>query len=1071
MFRPVDSRASFPEMEKRILQLWRERDVFRKSIESRPEEKLYVFYEGPPTANARPGVHHVLSRAFKDLFPRYKTMRGYRVPRKAGWDTHGLPVELEVERELGLKSKAEIEEFGVEEFNRRCRESVFRYVQEWEALTERIGFWLDMEHPYITYDNDYIESVWWIVKQLWDKGLLYLDYRSTPHCPRCGTSLSDGEVALGYREDTPDPSVYVKFRLTQESRRHLGLSDEGPTYMLAWTTTPWTLPGNTALAVQRYAEYVIVENPENHSETFILARSRVDAYLDTMLGAAGIMKGLAAEFRQHSDVVEEGSKALQELVVATLSGEDLLGLRYEPLYDPTAWGVPAMWFDPAQGGRLITVEKGQAVEAAYTVIAGEFVSLSDGTGVVHIAPAFGGEDFDAGKELGLLFLQPVDLRGQMIGGPWAGTFVKDADGPIMDDLAQRGLLLRRDVIRHTYPFCWRCDTPLLYYAKPTWYIRTTAVKDSLIEGNERINWYPGHIRHGRFGDWLNNNVDWALSRERYWGTPLPVWRCDTCGAHACVGSREEMRSRALDPAAVDALEDLHRPYVDRIELRCDCGATMRRALEVMDCWLDSGAMPYAQWHYPFENRDTFGRGFPADFICEAVDQTRGWFYTLHAEAVLLHAAGAAPENLCYRNVICLGHIQDDKGRKMSKSLGNVVEPMEVLDRHGADALRWYLYTATRPGEARRFSADLVAESLRRFLLTLWNTYSFFVTYANIDRFDPSTGSGQVPTTAAKGEPSELDRWLLSELHTLVRRVTEQLEEYDPTGAGRAIQSFVEDLSNWYVRRSRRRFWKTENDADKLAAYHTLYGCLVTLCKLMAPFTPFVAEEMYQNLVRSADSEAPESVHLAEWPEADASQVDQRLMEDMQLVMRVASLGRAARSKAGIKVRQPLSRVSAFVATTAQAEGLRRQAGQVLEELNVKELQVFALIEAFKGPFERPKDLLAMLTPDDVLVEDDAGYAVAVNASVTPELAEEGLARELVHRIQNLRKAAGFDISDHITTYLAGPEWLSRVLGRHGDYVRQETLSEELVEGAPPDGAHAEEQKLESEPLKLAVQRV
>jgi isoleucyl-tRNA synthetase len=905
-------------------------------------------------------------------------------------------------------------------------------VQEWEALTERIGFWLDMEHPYITYDNDYIESVWWIVKQLWDKGLLYLDYRSTPHCPRCGTSLSDGEVALGYREDTPDPSVYVKFRLTaQEADDALRLAEGVPTYVLAWTTTPWTLPGNTALAVQRYADYALLElEREGRRERLILADALRPA-LEELLG--------------------EDYQRLE--VLASFPGEALVGLRYQPLYDPTAWGVPAMWFDPAQGGRLITAEKGQAVEAAYTVIAGEFVSLNDGTGVVHIAPAFGGEDFDAGKELGLLFLQPVDLRGQMIGGPWAGQFVKDADGPIMDELAERGLLLRRDVIRHTYPFCWRCDTPLLYYAKPTWYIRTTAVKDSLIEGNERINWYPGHIRHGRFGDWLNNNVDWALSRERYWGTPLPVWQCDTCGAHACVGSREEMWTKALDPAAVDALDDLHRPYVDRIELRCDpdgqgCGGTARRLPEVMDCWLDSGAMPYAQWHYPFENRETFGRGFPADFICEAVDQTRGWFYTLHAEAVLLHAAGAAPENLCYRNVICLGHIQDDKGRKMSKSLGNVVEPMEVLDRHGADALRWYLYTATRPGEARRFSADLVAESLRRFLLTLWNTYSFFVTYANIDRFDPKT--------APRGQPSELDRWLLSELHTLVRRVTEQLEEYDPTGAGRAIQSFVEDLSNWYVRRSRRRFWKTENDADKLAAYHTLYGCLVTLCKLMAPFTPFVAEEMYQNLVRSADSEAPESVHLAEWPEADESQVDQRLMGSMRLAMRYSSLVRNARSKAGIKVRQPLAQQYLLVRNEHERQGVEVVIPLIEAETNAKHTIVTTN--------------QADLQKSDITIQDDAGYAVGLDTKITPELAEEGLARELVHRIQNLRKAAGFDISDHITTYLVGPGWLSRVLVRHGDYVRQETLSEELVEGAPPDGAHAEEQTLESEPLVLAVLR-
>ncbi len=1039
MFKPVDSRASFPEMEKRILQLWKERDVFRKSIEGRPEDKLYVFYEGPPTANARPGVHHVLSRAFKDLFPRYKTMRGYRVPRKAGWDTHGLPVELEVERELGLKSKLEIEEFGVEEFNRRCRESVFRYVQEWEALTERIGFWLDMEHPYITYDNDYIESVWWIVKQLWDKGLLYLDYRSTPHCPRCGTSLSDGEVALGYREDTPDPSIYVKFKLAapstgsgqaKEADPALRLADSVPTFILAWTTTPWTLPGNTALAVQRDARYVLVEvENEGRRERLI--------YADTPELRSGIEEFLQNNYER----VEE---------VSRFQGEALVGLYYESLYDPTAWGVQAMWFDPGQGGRLVAVEKGQAVERAYTVIAGEFVSLSDGTGVVHIAPAFGGEDFDIGKELGLLFLQPVDLRGELPEAcPWPGQFVKDADEPIMDELAERGLLLRRDVIRHTYPFCWRCGTPLLYYAKPTWYIRTTAVKDSLIEGNERVNWYPGHIKRGRFGDWLNNNVDWALSRERYWGTPLPIWQCDACGVQRCIGSREELRSSAADPAAVDALEDMHRPYIDGIELKCDCGGSMRRLPEVMDGWFDSGAMPYAQWHYPFENRETFARSFPADFICEAVDQTRGWFYTLHAEAALLHAAGAVPESLCFRNVICLGLISDDKGRKMSKSLGNVVEPMEVLDRHGADALRWYLFTATRPGEARRFSSNLVAESLRRFLLTLWNTYSFFVTYANIDRFDP--------TQAAQGERSELDRWVLSELYTLVRRVTEQLEEYDPTSAGRAIQSFVGDLSNWYVRRSRRRFWKSESDADKLAAYHTLHVCLVTLSKLMAPFTPFVAEEMYQNLVRAVDKEAPESVHLAEWPESDASLVDQRLMDETRLIMRVVSLGRAARSKAGIKVRQPLSRVVVKARAASEGRGLKRLESQVIEELNVKALELAEVDGALDG-----------LT----VAEDESGYAVGLDTAVTPELAEEGLARELVHRIQSLRRAAGFDISDHITTYYQGPTRLQAVLQRHGDYVRQETLSEELVEGAPPTGAgaHTEAQKLDGEPLTLAVLR-
>ncbi len=1042
MFKPVDSRQSFPKMEEEVLRLWKDNDIFRKSVAQRPEDRPYIFYEGPPTANARPGVHHVLSRAFKDLFPRYKTMRGYRVERKAGWDTHGLPVELEVERELGLKSKPEIEQFGIEEFNRRCRESVVRYVKEWEALTERIAFWVDLQDAYITYDNGYIESVWWIVKQLWDNNLLYLDYRSTPHCPRCGTSLSDGEVALGYREDTPDPSVYVKFRLTDVGAHHdAPLRGDSPIYLLAWTTTPWTLPGNTALAVQAYAEYSVIEVEGAQTggrppERLVVATALLESALP------------------------EGYR-----VLGTLAGNELVGLQYEPLYDPTAWGVPAMWFDTAQNGRLVAVDGPSKVERAYTVIGGEFVSMEDGAGIVHIAPAFGGEDFDIGKQLGLLFLQPVDTRGGMPeGSPWPGIFVKDADAAITEDLVRRGLLLRHETIKHTYPFCWRCDTPLLYYAKPTWYIRTTAVKDSLIAGNEKINWYPEHIKHGRFGDWLRNNVDWALSRERYWGTPLPVWQCADCGERACVGSRAEMRERAVDQGAVDALDDLHRPYVDRIELRCgQCSGTMRRLPEVMDSWFDSGAMPYAQWRYPRENRDSFARSFPADFICEAVDQTRGWFYTLHAESVLLHATGAVPENLCYRNVICLGHIQDDKGRKMSKSLGNAVEPMTVIDASGADALRWYLYTATRPGEARRFSSQLVAESLRRFLLTLWNTYSFFVTYANLDGFDP--------TKAAKGEQTELDRWVLSELNALVQKVTDRLEEYDPTASGRAIQNFVEDLSNWYVRRSRRRFWKGELDADKLAAYHTLYTCLVTLSKLLAPFTPFVAESMYQNLVRSVDGGAPESVHLASWPEADAALVDQALMDETRVVMRVVSLGRNARSRAGIKVRQPLAMATAFVASEYHAQGLRRLRDQVLDELNVKDLTVLVLPDVFKEPYTRPDDLLKQLAPGSVLAEDEAGYAVGLDTTVTPELAEEGLAREMVHRIQNLRKAAGFEISDRIAVYYAGWDRLRDVFAKHGGYVREETLAQDLEDGAPPDGAFTEEQKVDGEIVTLAVRKV
>ena len=1023
MFEPVDSRQSFPKLEEEVLEFWKRHDTFKKSVEARPEEKTYVFYEGPPTANARPGVHHVLTRAFKDLFPRYKTMRGYRVPRKGGWDTHGLPVELEVERELGLKSKPEIEEFGVEEFNRRCRESVFRYVQEWAKLTERIAFWIDMDDPYVTYENEYIESVWWVIKSLWDKGLIYQDRRSTPHCPRCETSLSDAEVSLGYKENTPDPSVSVKFRLTDESVAALGdklPAAGGGVFVVAWTTTPWTLPGNTALAVKPDATYSVYE-------------------------VEGVRIIVASERRQ--DVPEEATE------IATLPGSALVGLHYEPLYEPLSWGVPASWFDLAQNGRLASVDDPGSVENAYVVLGGDFVSLDDGTGVVHVAPAFGAEDFALGKENGLLFIQPVDLRGNMPdGSPWAGQFVKDADAGIMDDLTERNLLFKRGEIKHTYPFCWRCATPLLYYAKPTWYIRTTAVKDRLIESNEKINWYPDHIKRGRFGNWLQNNVDWALSRERYWGTPLPIWGCTSCGANQCIGSRAELRERAVDPAAVDALDDFHRPYIDRIELKCaDCDGVAKRAPELMDVWLDSGAMPYAQWHYPHENKEKFRANFPADFICEAVDQTRGWFYTLHAEAVLLNSAGAAPDDVAFRNVICTGHILDEKGRKMSKSLGNAADPFEVIDETGADALRWYLYTATRPGDARRFSIRLVKESLRRFFLTYWNTYSFFVTYANLDGFDPMK--------SGPGERTELDRWVLSELNALVRKVTDGLEEYDPTTTGRAIQDFVADLSNWYVRRSRRRFWRGELDEDKVAAYQTLYTCLVTVAKLLAPFAPFVAEAVYRNLVCSADKEAPESVHLCDWPEAEADLVDQALMDETRLVMRVVSLGRAARQKSQMKVRQPLASATAFVQTTAQKEPLAQLAAQVTEELNVKELHIKALSEEFTGDFTRPDDVLAAAGEGCVLAEDDAGYAVAVDTRLTPELADEGVARELVHRLQNLRKTAGLEISDRIVAYHGDSERITAALAAHGDYVRAETLADEIVAGDPPDGATAEQVKI------------
>lgn len=1079
IFEPVSSRVRFPEVETRVLDFWREHDIFRKSVEQRPEERQFAFYEGPPTANGMPGIHHVLSRAFKDAIPRYKTMQGYRVPRKGGWDTHGLPVEVEVERQLGLHSKTEIERYGVEEFNRRCKESVFRYVDGWEKLTERIGFWVDLEDAYVTYRDEYIETGWWIMKSLWEKGLVFQNYRSTPHCPRCGTSLSSHEVALGYQEDTEDPSVYIKFRLKANgSPEALRLGDGVPTSLLAWTTTPWTLPANTALAVDPEAEYALVETAG--PERLVVAAPLVD-------------------------VAVPGEKQ----VVGRLKGSDLVGLTYEPLYEPRDWGEPAQQF---KDGQLVLLPAGEP-GSARRVIAADFVSMEDGTGIVHIAPAFGSEDFEVGRNLGLLYLQPVDLRGLMTGhSPLQGKFVKDADPLITADLRERGLLLRSGTIRHTYPFCWRCDTPLLYYAKPSWYIRTIAVKDALLSGNEQINWYPDFIKWGRFGDWLENNVDWAVSRERYWGTPLPIWRCDQCREAVCVGSRAELRERATDPAAVDALPELHRPYVDRILLRCPgCGGEMQRVPEVLDAWYDSGAMPYGQWHYPFEHQEEFRRAFPADFICEAIDQTRGWFYSLHAEATLLHHAGQVPEGIAFKNVICLGHILDANGDKMSKSRGNVVDPWEVIDVHGADATRWYMYVASPAGQPRRFSSDLVGETLRRFLLTLWNTYSFFVTYANIDGFNPCE--------AGEGERGELDRWILSELNSLIGRVTQEFEAYNPTDAGRAIQAFVENLSNWYVRRSRRRFWKSEADADKLAAQQTLYTCLVTVAKLSAPLVPFISEAIYQNLVRSVDPSAPESVHLAAWPQVDASLLDEQLEQDTELVMRVASLGRSARSKAQIKVRQPLARLLVRPRSEREVEALRRLAPQLVDELNVKRIEPVWGEDAFVeyqvrpnlprlGPkFGREVGNLARilgemnaetvaaavragesifvgghdLAPEDVLVTakdrpgytvvEEAGYTVGLDTALTPALTDEGLVRELTHRIQTLRRDAGFEIADRIITYFDGDEEVQRVMRELGDYVAAETLSRQLVAGSPEDGAYAETQQVDGRRVTLAVKRV
>lgn len=1025
MFHPVSSKVSFPQLEEKVLSLWRNRDVFRRSVDSRRGGPRFVLYEGPPTANGSPGIHHVLARVFKDIIPRYKVMKGYYAPRIAGWDTHGLPVELEVEKQLGFSSKADIDEYGIARFNTRCRESVFGYLEEWQAMTERIGFWIDLEHPYITMENDYIETVWWAIKQMWDRGLVYQGYKVTPHCPRCGTSLSSHEVALGYEDDTEDPSVYIKFKLatspvseSAEQKRFYELSREKPAYFLAWTTTPWTLPGNTALAVASDAEYALVEVGD---EYIILA-----------------------------DVLRERVGVGDGRVIAVLKGSGLVGARYEPLFNPHQYGIerrrPQTLLIPDTGHthKEFKVQEPRE-DLTYGVIATDFVSMEEGTGIVHMAPAYGEVDFEAGMEHELDFVHPVDLQGNITGSyPFSGLFVKDADPLVIKDLEERGLLFRRETIRHTYPFCWRCGTPLLYYAKQTWYIRTTAVKEGLLAGNSQINWYPEYIKYGRFGDWLENNVDWAFSRERYWGTPLSIWQCESCGKYECVGSVKELKDRPGFSGLKEPL-DLHRPFVDEVTFDCpQCGTAMQRVPEVIDCWFDSGAMPVAQWHYPFENKTLLEDGrFPADYICEAVDQTRGWFYSLHAISTLLF------NRPCFENVICLGHILDAKGEKMSKARGNVVEPWAVINKYGSDALRWYCFTASPPGNVRRFSEDMVAEIVRRFLLTLWNIYSFFVTYANIDHFVPDPG--QVPSCE-----SELDRWIISELNQLISDVDSALENYDPTEAGRKIESFVDDLSNWYVRRSRRRFWKSENDADKRAAYTTLYECLVTLSKLLAPFTPFVAEEIYQNLVCLVFPGAPDSVHLADFPVAEVTRIDKQLAADTRLVVRISSLGRAARSRAGIKVRQPLAAVIVSLASGGEQESLERLKPQLLDELNVKALDFIDSIEK--------------LDKAGYAVSQEGAYGVAVPTEVSPELKAEGVAREVVHRLQTMRRSAGFDIADHIITFYQGGAYIEQVVEAFADYIKQETLSQRLVNEVPGEGVFAQSYRLGDFDILLGVKK-
>ncbi len=1049
MFKPVSPRVNVPVMEEGVLRFWKSHDIFHQSTQLREGAPEYVFFEGPPTANGKPGVHHVLARAFKDVFPRYKTMRGYHVIRRGGWDTHGLPVEIEVEKKLGFTNKQQIEDFGIARFNELCRESAFTYIQDWERLTERIAFWVDLEKAYITYTNDYIESVWWILKNFWDKGLIYRGYKVVPYCPRCGTPLSDHEVALGYDEAT-DPSVFVRMPLV----------DAPDTSLLVWTTTPWTLPANVAVAAHPEVDYVKVERalPEGGREYLILAEPLLKAVF--------------------------GEEAVQ--VVERFKGTALRGKRYKPLFT------------------FIPPEK-----PAHRVVLADFVTIEDGTGLVHIAPAFGAEDMNVALEEDLPIIQTVASDGTFIAEvrPWSGMFVKDADPHITRDLDARGLLFRAGTYTHTYPFCWRCSTPLLYYARPTWYIRTSQYRDRLVELNERINWYPGHIKNGRFGNWLENNIDWALGRERYWGTPLPVWECESCHHEHMVGSVKELSEMAgRDLSGLD----LHRPHVDEVVLKCpECGGKMTRVPELIDVWFDSGSMPVAQWHYPFENQELFKKQFPADFICEAVDQTRGWFYSLHAISTLLF------DSECYKNVICLGLILDKNGQKMSKSRGNIVDPWDVIRQHGADAMRWYLYTATPPGQERRFSADLVGEVVSNFTLTLWNTYSFFVTYANLD--------GWKPEADAPVEYNALDRWLLSALHALVRDVTDALEHYDVLGATRPVEAFVDQLSNWYLRRSRRRFWKSGSDADKKAAYATLYEALVTLSKLLAPTMPFLAEELYQNLVRSVDENAPLSVHMCDWPSFDPARIDEELNREMALVMKLASLGHAARNKANRKVRQPLQEV-AFAVGNADEQDIPLKYADLLEdELNVKQVRMLnAAGEAVSYSLNPlPKQLgqkygnrfpgirqalLALdaaqaaqtllagqpltvsvngetyeILPEEVEVRMQArsGYAVAsegaylaaLTTELTPELIREGLAREFVRRVQDLRKNAGLDIADRIEVAYQASDGLAQAVEAFRDYIMNETLTLSLSAGAVMADMATVEDSFDGETVKIGLRKV
>lgn len=1037
MYKKVSSSLNFVAMEEEILKFWAENEVFKKSEEQTKDGEYFTLYDGPPTANGKPHIGHVLTRVMKDIIPRYKIMKGYRVLRKAGWDTHGLPVELEVEKQLGISGKPQIEEYGVEKFIKKCKDSVFTYANEWKEMSERVGYWIDMENPYVTYHNDYIESVWWALKKIWDKGLLYKGHKVVPYCPRCGTALSSHEVAQGYK-DVMDASIYVKFKVKE--------ADE---YILVWTTTPWTLPSNVALAINKKENYI---KALYEGQVLILAEAR---------------KALLGE---------------DAVVIETFKGEKILEMEYEPLFN---------------------FEKPE--KKSHYVAAGDFVTLTDGSGIVHIAPAFGEDDFNLGKQYDLPMIQLVDAQGKFKEPvtPWKGMFVKDADKLIIEELNSRGLLFKEEQHEHSYPFCWRCDTPLLYYARDSWFIKTTAIKENLLKNNDNINWYPDNIKKGRFGNFLENVIDWGISRERYWGTPLNIWTCG-CGHKECIGSIEELKEKGEN--VPDNIE-LHKPYIDAVQIKCpDCGKDMTRVSEVIDCWFDSGAMPFAQWHYPFENKEEFEKTFPAQFISEAIDQTRGWFYTLLVISTLLF------DKSPYENCLVLGHVQDKHGFKMSKHKGNVLSPWDVLNKEGADATRWYFFAGSAPWLPSRFYEDAVVEYQRKFMGTLWNVYAFYILYADIDSFNPKDYVGIESENV-------MDKWITSKLNSLIRNVDNNLNGYRITEAARSMSDFVDELSNWYVRRNRVRFWQSEMTDDKAAAYMTLYNAIEKLTRLAAPFVPFITEQIYQNIVLSADKGAPVSIHLNKYPEADLSQIDQGLEEDMEVAYRIVQLGRAARNEANIKNRQPLPRML----VSFKEENLPEYYIDIIkDELNVKDVQFVDDIKQFveygfkiNFPVVGPKfgklvpkigEALKSASPMDAsnsikndgafrisvsgeeiaLTADDVevtmkgreGYSyqtngyisVVLDKALTPELINEGFVREVISKIQNMRKDSGFEVSDRIEFYYYGNVKLDKIIDDNLEFIKSETLADTVSEESK-EGVPFTEWNINGEKLNMGVRKL